>query len=301
MNAAGAVGWRDYLELCKPRVVLLMLLTALIGMLMSESAGLPPLKLMLLGIVGIALCAGSAAVINHLADRHIDARMARTAKRPLPRGRISAPRALAFAAALGVAGAAILFLQVNALSAWLSLAALFGYALIYTFFLKRATPLNIVIGGLAGAAPPLLGWTAISGRMDAEALLLVLIIFTWTPPHFWALALHRREEYAAVEVPMLPVTHGAQYTRWQILFYTLLLLVASLLPFAVGMSGWLYLLAALALGAGYLRWALSLLRLGDSGGNLGAFRYSIIYLGLLFVALLADHYLLPVSASVMLK
>lgn len=301
MNAVGAVGWRDYLELCKPRVVLLMLLTALIGMLMSESAGLPPLKLMLLGIVGIALCAGSAAVINHLADRHIDARMARTAKRPLPRGRISAPRALAFAAALGVAGAAILFLQVNALSAWLSLAALFGYALIYTFFLKRATPLNIVIGGLAGAAPPLLGWTAISGRMDAEALLLVLIIFTWTPPHFWALALHRREEYAAVEVPMLPVTHGAQYTRWQILFYTLLLLVASLLPFAVGMSGWLYLLAALALGAGYLRWALSLLRLGDSGGNLGAFRYSIIYLGLLFVALLADHYLLPASTSVMLR
>ncbi|MFL6607338.1 MAG: heme o synthase, partial [Pseudomonas sp.] len=232
--------WRDYLELTKPKVVVLMLITSLVGMFLATRAGVP-WTVLVFGNLGIALCAGGAAAVNHVVDRRIDAVMARTHKRPLAEGRVSPAAALTFALALAVAGQAILLIFTNALTAWLTLASLLGYAVIYTGFLKRATPQNIVIGGLAGAAPPLLGWVAATGHVSAEPLLLVLIIFAWTPPHFWALAIHRKEEYAKADIPMLPVTHGVEYTRWQILFYTVLLVVVTVLPFAAGMSGWFYL------------------------------------------------------------
>ncbi len=282
--------WRDYLTLSKWRVVALMLLTVVIGMCMA-APGWPDWRIILFGNLGIALCAAGAAAVNHLADRHLDAQMARTAGRPLPKGRIGTVQALAFALLLSVAGEAVLFFQVNALTAVLTLAALLGYAVIYTLYLKRATPQNIVIGGLAGAAPPLLGWTAVTGTVHPYALLLVLIIFAWTPPHFWALALSRREEYAAAGIPMLPVTHGEAYTRLHILLYTLLLLAASFLPFAVGMSGLLYLAVAVALGGGYLYQALRLMLRPAAAANWGAFRYSIWYLMALFGGMLLDHYL----------
>ena len=285
-----AVG--DYWVLCKPRVVALMLVTSAIGMLLA-SPTLPPLEVLLLGNLGIALCAGAAAAINHLADRHVDARMARTAGRPLPEGRLSPGRVLIFVLALGISGSLLLIWRINWLTAALTIAALFGYALVYTLYLKWATPLNIVIGGLAGAAPPLLGWAAVTGSLHPQPLLLVLIIYAWTPPHFWALALYRKREYAAAGVPMLPVTHGDRYTRWQILFYTLLLFASSLLPFAAGFHGLIYLLAALMLGLGYLYWAVILLLNKDPSISLGAFRYSIIYLAALFSAMLVDHYALP--------
>ena len=283
--------WRDYLALSKWKVVALMLLTVVIGMCMAVP-GWPGWRVLLFGNLGIALCAAGAAAMNHLADRHVDAQMARTAGRPLPEGRISVRQALVFAVLLSCAGEAILFLQVNALTAVLTLAALLGYAVVYTLYLKRATPQNIVIGGLAGAAPPLLGWTAVTGTVHPYALLLVLIIFVWTPPHFWALALYRRKEYEAASIPMLPVTHGDTYTRRHILLYTLLLLAASLLPFAVGMSGLLYLLIAVALGGGYLYQALRLMYWPGGEASRSAFRYSIVYLMALFGGMLLDHYLL---------
>ena len=283
--------WRDYLALSKWKVVALMLFTVMVGMCMA-APGWPDWRIILFGNLGIALCAAGAAAVNHLADRHLDARMARTAGRPLPEGRIGTGQALFFALLLSIAGEALLFLQVNALTAVLTLAALLGYAVIYTLYLKRATPQNIVIGGLAGAAPPLLGWTAITGTVHPYALLLVLIIFAWTPPHFWALALYRREEYAAAGIPMLPVTHGEAYTRLHILLYTLLLLAASFLPFAVGMSGPLYLVFAAVLGGGYLYQALRLMRQPGTAASQSAFRYSILYLMVLFGGMLLDHYLL---------
>ncbi len=283
-------GWRDFLELCKPRVVLLMLLCALVGMLLA-SPGLVPLSLMLVTITGIALMAGSAATINHIADATIDARMARTQNRPIATGRVNALQGISFAALIGVLGFVLLFVWVNPLTAWLNLASWAGYGLVYTLFLKRATPQNIVIGGLFGAAPPLFGWTAVTNSIDPGGLLLVLIIFAWTPPHFWALALERKEEYREVNIPMLPVTHGDAYTRWHILFYTLILVAISLLPFAIGMSGLIYLAGATGLGAGFIYWALVLLRNKNPAAPMETFKYSIIYLMALFLLLLADHYL----------
>ncbi len=282
--------WRDYLEMTKPRVVLLMLLCALVGMFLAVP-GMVPLDVLIFGLTGIALVAGSAAVVNHIADARIDARMARTRERPVATGRVDARSGLMFSAVTGVAGMLILYFGVNPLTAWLNLASWVGYGLIYTLFLKRATPQNIVIGGLFGAAPPLFGWAAVTNSIEPGALLLVLIIFAWTPPHFWALALDRKADYESADVPMLPVTHGDAYTRWHILFYTLILFAGSLLPFVIGMSGLLYLAGAAALGGGFLYWAAVLLRNRNPKAPMEMFKYSIVYLGLLFVVLLVDHYL----------
>lgn len=266
-----------------------MLLCALVGMFLAVPGMVPPHAL-LFGLTGIALVAGSAAVVNHLADAEIDSRMARTLNRPVATGRVGLFQGVVFSAVLGIGGMAILYFLVNPLTAWLNLASWVGYGLIYTLFLKRATPQNIVIGGLFGAAPPLFGWTAVTGSIDPGPLLLVLIIFAWTPPHFWALALDRKDEYAAVDVPMLPVTHGEAYTRLHILLYTLIMVAVSLLPFAIGLSGWLYLAGALALGAGFLYWAVALVRNRNPRAPIETFRYSILYLMALFVILLVDHY-----------
>lgn len=282
------VVWRDYVELCKPRVVALMLLTVIVGMYLAASRWIP-LSLVFTTLAGVACCAGSAAAVNHLVDRHIDAVMARTRKRPIAHGRISVHQALSFAVALGLSGLAILWYWVNTLTAVLTFISLIGYAGIYTGYLKRATPQNIVIGGLAGAAPPLLGWTAVSNHLDPQALLLVLIIFTWTPPHFWALAIYRFEEYKKAEIPMLPVTHGIAFTKLNVLLYTILLIAASLLPFVTGMSGCLYCIGALMLGARFLQWAWRLYREDNPQIAMQTFRYSIIYLMLLFVFLIVDH------------
>ncbi len=282
--------WRDYLEMCKPRVVLLMLLCAVVGMFLA-TPGWVPMDVLVFGTLGIALVAGSAAAVNHLADAQIDARMARTRARPVATGRVSTLQGVVFAAITGIAGFAILHELVNPLTAWLNVASWVGYGLIYTLFLKRATPQNIVIGGLFGAAPPLFGWAAVSNSVEPGALLLVLIIFAWTPPHFWALALDRKDEYRDANVPMLPVTHGETYTRWHILFYTLILLAVSLMPFAIGMSGLLYLVTASAMGIGFVYWAVVLLRNRNPRAAIETFRYSILYLAVLFLALLVDHYL----------
>ena len=282
--------WRDYLELTKPRVVVMMLLTSLVGMFLATRAGVP-WTILVFGNLGIGLCAGGAAAVNHVVDRRIDAVMARTHKRPLAEGRVSPLAALSFALLLSVSGLALLLAFTNALAAWLTLASLLGYAIIYTGFLKRATPQNIVIGGLAGAAPPLLGWVAITGLVTAEPLLLALIIFAWTPPHFWALAIHRKEGYAKAQIPMLPVTHGEHYTKVHILLYTFALLAVSLLPFVIHMSGLLYLACALGLGARFLHWAWVLYRGAAPHAAINTFKYSIYYLFLLFIALLVDHYL----------
>jgi protoheme IX farnesyltransferase len=287
---ARVTGWRDYLELTKPRVVLLMLLCALVGMFLAVP-GMVPMDTLVFGLAGIALVAGSAAVVNHLADAEIDARMARTRERPVATGRIGLAQGLAFSAVLGVSGMLVLYFLVNPLTAWLNLASWVGYGLVYTLFLKRATPQNIVIGGLFGAAPPLFGWTAVTNSIEPGPLLLVLIIFAWTPPHFWALALDRKEEYASVDVPMLPVTHGEAYTRLHILLYTLIMVAVSLLPFSIGMSGWLYLAGALSLGAGFIYWAVVLLRNRNPRAPIETFKYSIVYLMALFVVLLVDHYI----------
>lgn len=282
--------WRDYLELCKPGVVALMVFTAVVGMLLATPGDIP-WNALTIGNLGIALSAGSAAAVNHLVDRQVDARMARTRGRPLPTGHIQTGHAVTFAALLGLVGLGILYFLVNPLTAYLTFASLIGYAFIYTLYLKRATPQNIVIGGAAGAAPPVLGWTAVTGTVDPHALLLFLIIFVWTPPHFWALAVHRQEEYARVNIPMLPVTHGDRFTRWQILFYTLLLVAVSVLPFVTGMSGWVYLIGALGFGAAYVYYAVALLASADRRLPMKAFGYSIVYLMGIFAALLLDAYL----------
>ena len=287
--ATAQAGWRDYLELTKPKVVALMIITSAIGMLLASDSAVP-WSTLLFGNLGIALCAGSAAAINHVVDRRIDVQMARTQRRPLAQGRVAPLNAVLFAMLLGSAGLAVLLSWTNTLTAVLTLGSLLGYALVYTAFLKRATPQNIVIGGLAGAAPPLLGWTAVSGQIDAGGLLLVLIIFAWTPPHFWALAIHRKEEYAKAGIPMLPVTHGNRYTELHILLYTLMLLAVSLLPFVTGMSGGIYLVGALALGLRFLQYAVRLLRGDDRRVALNTFKYSITYLMALFVVLLVDHF-----------
>jgi len=295
MTTSAQVTWRDYKELTKPNVVLLMILTAAIGMFMAVP-GMVPLDVLVFGNLGIALCAASAATINHLVDRRIDRQMARTSMRPVAQGRVGTTQAAVFAAVIGGLGMAILFFQVNALTAWLTVASLLGYAVVYTMFLKRATPQNIVIGGLAGAAPPLLGWTAVTGEVGGHGLLLALIIFAWTPPHFWALAIHRREEYASVNIPMLPVTHGVAFTKLHILLYTVIMFLITLLPFATRLSGPLYLLGAVVLGVGFLYWAIELIRDRNPNAPMETFRYSIIYLMALFIIMLVDHYLFPVKS-----
>ena len=300
LTAAQSASWRDYYEMTKPRVVLLMLLCALVGMFMAVP-GMVPLDKLVFGLIGIGLVAGSAAVVNHLADAQIDARMARTRSRPVATGRVGLRQGVIFSAVTGIVGMLVLYFLVNPLTAWLNLASWVGYGLIYTLFLKRATPQNIVIGGLFGAAPPLFGWTAITNSIEPGGLLLVLIIFAWTPPHFWALALDRKEEYASVDVPMLPVTHGDAYTRLHILFYTLIMIAGSLLPFVIGMSGLLYLAGALALGGGFLYWAIELLRAKNPRAPIETFRYSIIYLMVLFVVLVIDHYLVVNNIGVLAR
>ena len=286
----GAAGWRDYLELTKPNVVALMILTSWIGMCLA-TLGWVPLNALIFGNLGIALCAGAAAVINHIVDRRIDTLMARTKKRPIAQGRVEPFQAFIFALALGSTGMVLLIFFVNALTAWLTLASLIGYAVIYTTMLKRATPQNIVIGGLAGAAPPLLGWTAVTDSFDGHALLLVLIIFAWTPPHFWALAIHRKEEYAKADIPMLPVTHGEEYTKLHILLYTIILQVVTILPFITGMTGLIYLIGSIALGARFFYWSIALMRNSRPHAAIKTFKFSITYLMLLFVLLLVDHYI----------
>lgn len=280
--------WRCYLELTKPRIVALVAFTALVGALLARP-GLPPAEVLGCAILGIALSAQCAAVLNHVFDRHIDQRMSRTRRRPLPTLRVTEKQALVFAAVLGVAGCVVLVAFVNVMTAVLTLIALIGYGFVYTVWLKHATPQNIVLGGAAGAAPPVLGWTAVTGHLELDALILFLIIFLWTPPHFWPLAIARRREYARACVPMLPVTHGVPYTRSRVLLYTILLSLATALPVLTGMSGTIYLGAALALDGAFLYLAVRL-RTG-AGANLPmrVFHYSLIYLPLLFVALLVDH------------
>lgn len=276
-----------YLATCKPKVVALMLLTMLISMALAAPEPFP-WGAALLGLLGVALVAGAAAAINHIADHRIDQAMKRTRARPLPSGELSVPQVLRFAAAIGTLGAVILTVWVNALTAVLTLLSLLGYAVVYTRFLKYATPQNIVIGGAAGATPPILGWTAVTGHIEPQALLLFLIIFAWTPPHFWALALYRKDEYSQAGVPMLPVTHGENFTRLHILLYTILLVVVSTLPFLIGMSGLVYLCGALSLGGFYLYHAIMLMRTRDPQRARAAFAYSIVYLGTLFALMLAD-------------
>jgi len=282
--------WRDYLELTKPRVVALIVLTAVVGTLLAVP-GTPPLDALIFGNLGIALSAASAAAVNHVLDRRLDARMARTRNRPLPSGHLTHQQALGFALSLGVAAMVVLVAFVNVLTAVLSFASLILYAVVYTVWLKRATPQNIVIGGAAGAAPPVLGWVAVTNHVDPHALLLFLIIFAWTPPHFWALAIARRHDYAKADVPMLPVTHGVEYTRLHVLLYTVLLCLITLLPFLTGMSGLIYLASALVLNARFLWHAIALKVTRRDDLPMRMFRFSISYLMWLFLALLVDHYL----------
>jgi protoheme IX farnesyltransferase len=280
-----------YIELCKPKVVALIVFTAVVGMFLAVP-GWPPLPEFLAGTLGIGLAAASAAAINHLLDQRIDAVMARTRNRPLPTGQLGVNQVLTFALALGVISMTVLVLWVNVLTALLTFLSLIGYAIVYTVWLKRATPQNIVIGGAAGAAPPVLGWAAVTGAIDHNALILFLIIYVWTPPHFWALAIHRRQDYAAVDIPMLPVTHGVPFTRLHIFLYTILLVIVTTMPYLTGMSGPIYLAGVSVLNLGFLWYAFRLLRENDERLPMQTFGYSIIYLMVLFVFLLTDHYLL---------
>lgn len=293
LQTEGAI-WRDYLGLCKLKVVALIVFTAIVGMFMA-TPGMVPLGALVFGSLGIGLAAASAAALNHLVDHRVDACMARTRNRPLPTGHLNPRSCLYFALAIGGLGLGMLWLLVNPLTAVLTFLSLIGYAVIYTMYLKRATPQNIVIGGAAGAAPPVLGWAAVTGQVDPHALLLFLIVFVWTPPHFWALAIHRRSEYAKVDIPMLPVTHGVDFTRIQVLLYTILLVAVSVLPYATHMSGLVYLFGALALGGGFLHHALRLMRTDSAA--MPTFGYSIIYLMGIFALLLLDHYLPKLALS----
>jgi protoheme IX farnesyltransferase len=282
--------WRDYYEMTKPRVVMMMILTAMVGMFLAVP-GMVPLDALLWGNVGIALVASAGAVVNHLIDHRIDTIMQRTLKRPIPQGKVTPTQALLFACAICISGMAILMLLVNPLCAWLTLASFVGYAIIYTGWLKRATPQNIVIGGLSGAMPPLLGWTAVTGTVEPGGLLLVLIIFAWTPPHFWPLAIHRKNDYAKTNIPMLPVTHGEALTKLHTLLYTIIMLVVSVMPYLTGMSGVFYLMSALVLGAGFLYHSINLMVTKRPQAAMQTFRFSIFYLIALFIVLLIDHYL----------
>jgi protoheme IX farnesyltransferase len=282
--------WRDYYEMTKPRVVMLLLLTALVGMCLATETWIDP-QILVFGMLGIGLLSSSAAVINHVVDHKIDSLMARTFNRPVATGKISPKQAIMFAFVIGAIGFMSLALFVNMITAWLTLASLVGYAFIYTSYLKRATPQNIVIGGLAGAAPPLLGWTAVTGDIHAYALLLVLIVFTWTPPHFWALAIHREKDYAKAKIPMLPVTHGIDFTKTCVLLYTVLLCLVCVLPYLVDMSGLIYLMGSTILNAGFMYYAIKLKYNPTATTAMDTFKYSIYHLMILFVVLLADHYI----------
>jgi len=286
------MNWQDYYELTKPRVVMLIVFTAIVGMFVSVP-GWPGITPLVFGTLGIGLAASSAAVFNHILDARIDIQMMRTRGRPLPQGKLTERSALIFATILCIISMLMLVLLVNALTAILTFVSLIGYAVVYTVWLKRATPQNIVIGGAAGAAPPILGWTAVTNEIEAGALLLFLIVFVWTPPHFWALAIARKEEYAKVDIPMLPVTHGEAYTRLNILLYTILLALVTILPYLIGMSGIIYLLTAIVLDVYFLYYAIRMFREPDDVElPMKTFRFSISYLGFLFAALLIDHYLL---------
>ena len=282
--------WRDYLELTKPKVSLLIVFTAIVGMVLACPTWIP-LQALILGSLGIAMASGSAAAFNHILDQRIDGQMMRTRRRPLPTGHLQEKHAVLFAVLLAMSSMVILALGVNWLTAVLTFCSIIGYAIVYTLWLKRATPQNIVIGGAAGAAPPVLGWAAITNTIDPHALILFLIVFTWTPPHFWALAIARRDDYAKVGIPMLPVTHGVPYTRVQIVLYTILLILTTLLPFLTRMSGLIYLGAALVLNARFLYFVLALNRGLRADLPMRTFRFSITYLMLLFAALIVDHYL----------
>jgi protoheme IX farnesyltransferase len=286
--------WRDYYEITKPKVVALLVLTALVGMCLSVPSAIP-WQILIPAMLGIGFLSSAAAAINHIVDERIDSVMGRTHNRPVATGRITAKRATVFALSLSVSGFFVLYVLVNPLTAWLTLSGLVGYSFVYTMYLKRATPQNITIGGLAGAIPPLLGWTAMTNEIHPHALLLVLLIFTWTPPHFWALAIHRKDDYAKVNIPMLPVTHGVNFTKTQILLYTILLFVVCLLPYLVGMSNWLYLLGAVILNLVFFVYAWKLKFNAKDETAMDTFKFSIIHLMLLFIILLVDHYLLPVG------
>ncbi|WP_423188082.1 heme o synthase [Alishewanella sp. d11] len=281
--------WRDYLELTKPKVVALLVLTAWVGMVLA-SESLAPWPVLIAATLGIGLLSAAAAALNHVVDQRIDAQMARTHSRPVAKGRVSSKHAILFACTLALSGFSLLYVTVNPLTAWLTLLSLFGYAVVYTMFLKRATPQNIVIGGLAGAMPPLLGWTAVTGTLHEHALLLVMIIFAWTPPHFWALAIHRRDDYARVNMPMLPVTHGIDFTKSAILLYTLILCVVCLLPYIVGMTGAIYLIGSTLLNLRFLQYAWKLKFAANHDTAMATFKFSIVHLMLLFLLLLVDHY-----------
>ena len=281
--------WREYLNLCKPKVVLLILFTALVGMSLSTNGPIP-FAAWFWGLIGIGLAASAGAALNHWVDEEIDTRMERTRGRPIPRGQISGSQAVVFALILVTLSMSLLTAFVNLLTAVLTLASMVGYAIIYSMFLKRTTPQNIVLGGAAGAAPPVLGWVAVTGELHSEALLLFLIIFIWTPPHFWALAIKRVDEYANADVPMLPVTHGIAFTKLHVLLYTVLLVVVTLMPFLVMMSGTIYLAGAIALGAGFVFYAVKLYTTDGDGYAMKTFGYSIFYLSALFAFLLLDHY-----------
>ena len=282
---------KSYYILCKPNVVYMMLICALVGMLLAEDS-VSSVSNIIISLLGIALCSGSAAAINQVVDRKADASMTRTDQRPLPQGELSPFHASCFAFVIGLVGALILYFFVNTLTMLLTLASLIGYAFIYTIYLKRATPQNIVIGGLAGAAPPLLGWTAISNTIEPFALLLVLIIFAWTPPHFWALAIYRKDEYAKESIPMLPVTHGVAFTKLQIVLYTIILFIVSILPYIVLMSGAIYLISAVILSSIFMYYSIRLYLSDDDSYAMRTFNFSIYYIFLIFVALLCDHYLI---------
>jgi protoheme IX farnesyltransferase len=289
-SLSASAQWRDYYALTKPGVVQLLVFTAIVGMFLA-TPGMVPWDILVAASVGIGLAAAAGAVVNQVLDQRIDAQMARTRNRPLPQGRIGERDALTFAMGLGLGGLAVLVVFVNALTAALTFLSLIGYAVVYTVFLKRATPQNIVIGGAAGAAPPVLGWTAVTNAVDPHALLLFLIIFTWTPPHFWALAIARRSDYERAEIPMLPVTHGEALTKSFVVYYTILLIIVTVLPYITGMTGPLYLFGALALGGGFLYYALQLKLAPRPDSPMTTFRYSISYLMALFSFLLIDHYI----------
>ena len=290
-TAIKSVSWRDYYDLCKPKVVALLLLTSMVGVVLASPRGEISLFVLVMSTLGIGLAAAAGAVINQVVERENDARMARTEGRPLPRGKVTQQNAFIFAVLLAAVSVFVLTAWVNVLTAVLTFASMIGYAVVYTMYLKKATPQNIVIGGLAGATPPLLGWTAVTNSIDPHALLLVLIIYTWTPPHFWALAIHRRDDYAKVNLPMLPVTHGIEFTKYSILGYTILMVLVTLLPYLAYMRGLIYLVAALLLGGYFLYMVLRLMFTDHHHIAIKTFVYSINYLMLLFIAMVIDHYL----------
>jgi protoheme IX farnesyltransferase len=290
----GQAGWRDYYDLCKPRVIMLLVITAMVGVLLASPVGELSIFILVVSSLGIGLGSAAGAVINQVVERESDAKMARTQNRPLPQGRVEQKNAFIFALMLAAGSVFVLTAWINVLTAVLTFASMIGYAVVYTMYLKKATPQNIVIGGLAGATPPLLGWVAVTNSIDPQGLLLVLIIYTWTPPHFWALAIHRRDDYAKVNLPMLPVTHGIEFTKYSILGYTIIMILVTLLPYLIFMSGWIYLASATILNLYFLYMVLLLMFSKKENVAMKTFVYSINYLLLLFVSMVVDHYLVVI-------